>query len=123
NWTKNRTPAPAPTPSTTPSPATTSSDNGAQFTVVVSNSAGSVTSSVATLTVVVPPSITNQPASQTITAGQTATFSVTASGTAPLSYQWSKNGTAISGATSASYTTPATTSSDNAAQVTVVVSN
>src|SRR5450759_4701550 len=55
------------------------------------------------------PSITTQPTSQTVTAGQTATFSVTASGTAPLSYQWQKNGTAISGATSASYTTPATT--------------
>jgi len=58
-----------------------------------------------------------------VTAGQTASFSVTATGTAPLSYQWKKNGTAISGATSASYVTPATTSSDNGAQFTVVVSN
>ena len=72
---------------------------------------------------VVPPSITTQPASQTVTAGQSATFSVAASGTAPLSYQWRKNGTAISGATSASYTTPATTTADNGAQFTVVVSN
>src|SRR5207245_585351 len=104
-------------------PATTSSDNGAQFTVVVSNSVGSVTSSAATLTVNLPPSITAQPASQTVNLGQTATFSVTATGTAPLSYQWSKNGTAISGATSASYTTPATTSSDNAAELTLVVHN
>src|SRR5713101_7641188 len=56
-------------------------------------------------------------------AGQPETFSVAASGTAPLSYQWRKNGTAISGATSASYTTPATTTADNAAQFTVVVSN
>ena len=55
-------------------------------------------------------SITTQPASQTVTAGQTATFTVTATGTAPLSYQWQKNGAAISGATSSSYTTPATTS-------------
>src|ERR1017187_6948686 len=55
------------------------------------------------------PSITTQPASQTVTAGLAATFSVTASGTAPLSYQWWRNGTAISGATSASYTIPATT--------------
>ena len=50
--------------------------------------------------------ITTQPASQTVTAGQTATFSVTATGTAPLSYQWKKNGAAISGATASSYTTP-----------------
>jgi hypothetical protein len=67
--------------------------------------------------------ITTQPASQTVTAGQTATFSVAATGTAPLSYQWRKNGAAISGATSSSYTTPATTSSDNGAQFIVVVSN
>jgi acid phosphatase len=105
---------------------TTSSDNGAQFTVMVSNSTGSVTSTAATLTVsaaVVAPTITTQPASQTVTVGQTATFNVAATGTAPLSYQWRKNGTAISGATSSSYTTPATTSSDNGAQFTVVVSN
>ncbi len=71
----------------------------------------------------VAPSITTQPTSQTVAVGQTASFSVSATGTAPLSYQWNKNGTAISGATSSSYTTPATTSSDNGAQFTVVVSN
>src|SRR5258705_5968069 len=53
------------------------------------------------------PSITAQPASQTVTAGQTATFSVAATGTAPLSYQWNKNNVAISGANSCSYTTAA----------------
>src|SRR6266566_1395518 len=71
----------------------------------------------------VAPSITTQPASQTVTAGQTATVSVAATGTAPLSYQWQKNGAAISGATSASYTTPATSNSDNGAQFTVIISN
>jgi hypothetical protein len=69
------------------------------------------------------PSIATQPVSRTVTAGQTATFSVSATGTTPLSYQWGKNGTAISGATSSSYTTPATTSSDNGAKYTVVVGN
>ncbi len=69
------------------------------------------------------PSIAAEPASRTVTAGQTANFSVTASGTAPLAYQWRMNGTAISGATSSSYTTPATTISENASQFTVVVSN
>jgi len=69
------------------------------------------------------PQITTQPANQSVTAGQTATFSVVASGTAPLGYQWSKNGTAISGATAASYTTPATTSADNGASFAVTVSN
>ncbi len=107
-------------------PVTTNSDNGALFTVVVSNTAGSVTSSAATLTVnpaPVAPSITTQPAGQTVTAGQTASFNVAATGTAPLNYQWNKNGAALSGATSASYTTTATTSSDNGALFTVVVSN
>jgi len=107
-------------------PATTSTDNGSTFQAVVSNSAGSITSSAATLTVnpaVVAPTITAQPASQTVTAGQTATFAVVASGTGPLGYQWQKNGGNISGATSPSYTTPATTSTDNASTFRVVVSN
>src|SRR5579864_1612420 len=69
------------------------------------------------------PSITTQPASQTVTAGQIATFSVTSSGAAPFNYQWSKNGAAITGATSASYATPATATSDSGSQFRVVVSN
>src|SRR5581483_11535825 len=64
-----------------------------------------------TIAKAIPPSITSEPASQTITAGQTAKFSVTATGTAPLTYQWQQNGAAISGATSSSYTTPAETTS------------
>src|SRR2546430_3628892 len=71
----------------------------------------------------VAPAITTQPASQMVTADQTATFTVTATGTAPLSYQWQRNGTAIGGATAASYTTPATTAADNGDQFTVVASN
>jgi hypothetical protein len=69
------------------------------------------------------PTITTHLASSTVVAGQTATFSVTATGTAPLSYQWRKNGANISGATSASYTTPATATVDSGAQFTVVVTN
>ena len=125
-WQKNGIAISGATSSTYTTPAETTSDNGAQFAVVVSNSAGTVTSNSAVLTVnpaPVAPSISTQPASQTIVAGQTATFSVTASGTAPLSYQWQKNGVAISGATSARYTTPAETTSDSGAQFTVIVSN
>lgn len=48
-----------------------------------------------------PPTITGQPASQTVFVGANVTFDVTASGTAPLSYQWRKNGTAITGNSSA----------------------
>ena len=122
-WLKNGTAITGATSSSYTTPATTSTDNGSLFAVVVSNSAGKVASNSATLTVNSAPSITAQPASQTVTAGQSATFSITATSTALLSYQWRKNGTAISGATSASYTSPATTTTDNGAQFTVVVSN
>jgi Immunoglobulin I-set domain len=69
------------------------------------------------------PAITTQPSDLSVTVGQTATFSVAATGTAPLSYQWQKGTTPITGATSATYTTPATISSDNGTQFQVVVSN
>jgi hypothetical protein len=55
--------------------------------------------------------------------GAAATFTVVASGTAPLAYQWQKNGSNISGATAASYSTPATTTSDNDSTFAVAVSN
>jgi alpha-tubulin suppressor-like RCC1 family protein len=76
------------------------SDAG-NYRVVISNAAGSVTSAVATLTVLVPPAITTQPADHTVKAGQTATFKVVATGTTPLGYQWRKNGADLAGATSA----------------------
>ena len=68
------------------------------------------------------PAITNQPASLTVPEGQSASFTVSASGTAPLSYQWQKNGTNISGATAATYTISNARLSD-AGNYRVVVSN
>src|SRR5208283_5627367 len=70
----------------------------------------------------VAPAIT-QPASVTVSLGQTATFGVTASGTGTLTYQWYKNGAAINGATSSSYNTPPTVAGDTGAVFTVTVSN
>src|SRR5207302_132976 len=105
-WQKNGTTIGAATAAGYTTPATTAADNGNQFTVVVSNAAGSVTSNAAALTVnsaPVAPTITTQPASQTVSAGQRATFTVTATGTAPLSHQWQMYGPAIGGATAASY--------------------
>ncbi|GGA40037.1 beta-1,3-glucanase family protein [Dyella nitratireducens] len=67
------------------------------------------------------PTITTQPSNQSVALGQSATFSVAATGLGTLSYQWSKNGTAIAGATSASYTTPATAAADNGAAFSVAV--
>src|SRR5260370_365631 len=125
-WRKNGVAIAGMTSSSYTTPVMTTADNGAQFTVVLSNSVGSVTSSVAMLTVSaasVAPSITTEPASQTVTTAQTAMCSVAATGTAPLAYQWNKNNVAIGGATSSSYATAATTSSDNGARFTVVVSN
>ena len=69
------------------------------------------------------PAITTQPSSPSVTVDQTATFSVTATGTAPLSYQWQKSGTSITGATASSYTTAATTLADNGATFKVTISN
>ncbi|MCE2646300.1 MAG: immunoglobulin domain-containing protein, partial [Burkholderiaceae bacterium] len=56
----------------------------------------------------VAPSITAQPAAVSVTEGQTAAFSVTATGTAPLAYQWRRNGADIAGATAATYSLAAT---------------
>ena len=69
------------------------------------------------------PGFSIQPASQTVTAGQPASFSVTVTGTAPFTYQWQKNNANISGATSSTYTTPATVSGDNGATFRVIVTN
>ncbi|HWZ80472.1 MAG TPA: immunoglobulin domain-containing protein [Candidatus Sulfotelmatobacter sp.] len=125
-WRKNGANITGATSSSYTTPATTTADSGSTFSVVVTNSAGSATSNNATLTVNAPavaPSITSHPANQTVTAGQMATFSVSASGTAPLSYQWRKNGLYITGATSSSYTTPATTTADSGSTFSVVVTN
>jgi Abnormal spindle-like microcephaly-assoc'd, ASPM-SPD-2-Hydin/Immunoglobulin I-set domain len=122
-WKKNGTSISGAMAASYTTPSAVASDNGASFTVTVSGASGNVTSNAATLTVNGPPSITMQPASRTVSAGQTATFSVTAAGTGTLAYQWKKGGTAISGAILSSYTTPATTPADSGAQFTVTVTN
>ena len=73
-------------------------EQAGSYGVVVSHGVGSVTSAPATLTVLTPPAITLQPTNQTALVGATVSFSVVASGTAPLSYQWLFNGTNIEGA-------------------------
>src|SRR5271163_997316 len=69
------------------------------------------------------PLMITQPGNQAVTVGQTATFSVTATGTGPLTYQWFVNGVPISGATSSTYTTPPTTAGQSGSVYTVTVSN
>jgi outer membrane protein assembly factor BamB len=106
--------------------AAVSADNASGFTVVVTNAAGSITSHAATLTVAAQataPQITAQPANQTVSIGQTATFSVTASGSAPLQYQWQKNGSDVTGATASSYTTAPALGGDTGSSFTVIVTD
>jgi glucose/arabinose dehydrogenase len=69
------------------------------------------------------PAITAHPSNQSVTEGQPASFSVTASGTAPLAYQWQRNTVNISGANSQTYTISSATSADNGAKFRCVVSN
>jgi hypothetical protein len=70
-----------------------------------------------------PPLTTAQPQSSAVVAGTGVTFTVAASGYTPMLYQWFRNGVAITGATSVSYTVSNPTLSDHGAQFTCVVSN
>lgn len=85
------------------------------FSVVATNAADSTKSATVPVTVAVPVAVafTTQPQSVTSGVGLNATFTVAATGTGPLSYQWKKNGSAITGATAAFYTTPALALADN----------
>jgi hypothetical protein len=125
-WQKNGAVINGATNSSYSTPATTISDSGSQFTVTVSNNVGSVTSNPALLTVnaaMSAPVITSQPTSQTVTVPNSAVFSAAATGTAPMSYQWMRNGLSISGASGSTYMTSATSTSDNGAAFSVVISN
>ncbi len=99
------------------------SANAGNYSVVVTNVVGSVTSSNAVLTVNAPPTITTQPTNQTVKQGSNAVFSVTAAGTAPLSYRWHFNGTnTLAGFTNASITIT-NVQSTNTGNYSVVVTN
>ena len=97
--------------------------NAGGYSVVVTNSAGSITSLVATLTVNAPPSITAQPTNTTVIVSNNATFYVTASGSPTLRYQWMFNtNTVLPNATNSSYIiTSALT--NNAGTYSVIVTN
>jgi hypothetical protein len=123
-WLRNGTSISAATGSSYTTPTLAATDDGALFTVTVTNSAGSVTSSSAKLSVALhAPAITTQPAAQSVFVGDTAAFTVVASGTAPLTYDWRKNGTSLGAANSATYVTPALAATDDGAIYTVAVTN
>jgi PQQ enzyme repeat len=87
--------------------------NGASVTSAAP-STGSMTSA---------PAITVQPTDQSVSSGQPAIFTVTATGAGPLSYQWQRNAAPIAGATAPIYTTPAAALSDSGSIFAVVVSD
>ena len=121
-WKKGGSDIPGANSSTYTTDATSLADSGTKYSVVVSNDLGTVTSNDASLTVTAKPAITTQPVSQAVAAGQTASFSVVATGTEPLTYQWKKDGSDIAGATSSTYK-PVSSSELNGAKFSVVVSN
>ena len=97
--------------------------NAGNYSVTITNLAGSTISSNAVLTVTnAPPSIAIQPQNQNVLAGQTATFSVTAGGTLPLNYQWLLGGTNLAGATTNPFVL-ANVQQTNAGNYSVVITN
>jgi hypothetical protein len=120
-WRHNGTNIAAATASVFSIAATTTNDAGG-YSAVVTNAYGSATSQVATLNVVLPaPNITSiDPPSLTVLAGAPASFTVSATGAAPLSYQWRRNGANIANATASAFSIAATTTNDSAGYSAVV---
>ena len=101
-------------------------EQAGNYTVLVSNLAGSATSSNAVLTVylpAIPPAILSQTPSQFVLLGNPATFSVTVSGSNPLGYSWVRNNVLIPGATNASYSLPNAQLADSGSQFYCLVTN
>ena len=97
-------------------------ENAGDYDVVITNNYGSVTSTVASLTVLEPPEITTQPTDLSVAQGSNGTFTVEATGLEPLYYQWKFNGTNISAATDTSFGITNAQQS-NAGSYTVVITN
>ena len=92
--------------------------------MVITNAYGSVTSSVAVVLITnALPFITSQPQPQSVSAGATASFSVTASGSLPLSYQWLRDGSPIGSATGTTYNLSGVTTNDSGSAFAVVITN
>jgi hypothetical protein len=124
-WLRNGTPIAGATQASFQITATPG-QNAALFSVEVSNALGEVTSQAATLTVLSPeaaPVITAQPVSIATTAGSSASFSVTAVGSGPISYQWQRNGANIPGGIGAVLIIPMVSTSDDGAQYRAIVDN
>ncbi len=123
-WKKDGTNITGATSATLAFSSVATSDAGS-YTVTVTNAYGTATTAAATITVTsstIPATITSQPADLTVNAGQAATFAVSAYGSAPVTYQWKKEGAAISGATSSTLALSSVVAADGGSY-TVVVTN
>lgn len=121
-WLRNGVEIPGANGATYTTPALTSADDGAKFSIRITNTAGSVTSSEAMLTVKGGPVITSSPTALTVGAGGSATFTVAATGES-LAYQWLRDEVPIPGASTATYTISATTAADDGSIYTAAVVN
>ena len=122
-WYKNGVVIPGANTNNYTTPATTLGDNGTVYYCIVADSVGFVESNNATLLVGEPPVITSQPSNTEVTEGEPASFSITSSGTAPLQYQWKKNGADVAGATTNTYNIGSVTLGENGDVYSCVVSN
>ncbi|KXB97542.1 MAG: hypothetical protein AA908_06705 [Chlorobi bacterium NICIL-2] len=120
-WYANDVPVPGATSSSI-SQTATAQMNGLQVYCKIISDCGEVNSDTATVTVETAPTITQQPQGGTAAIGQSYQITVQATGTAPLQYQWFKDGQAITGATSNTYTITNVTQND-AGRYKVVVTN
>ena len=120
-WFENNLPITGATTANYSTGPVTMDDNGKQYSVEVSDDNSTLVSAIATLTAVPPLVITSQPAHITVTEGESASFSVTASGDGPLFYSWFVNGISIEGATAATYTVPTASLFDNGNEYSVLV--
>jgi hypothetical protein len=123
-WRVNGTDIPGANSNTYSIPSTSLADNGNRYSCYITNSDGNTLSTEATLTVTDgSPLITSQPSNQSAAVGQTATFSVSATGQGILNYQWQKDNSNISGAISSSYTTSSLSLSDNGSTYRCIITN
>jgi hypothetical protein len=120
-WTKDGTAIEGATARTLSLPSVTAAEAGS-YAVRVSNAAGTVTSGAAVLVVRIPPVIARSPEGLAVNAGQEAVFAVEATGSEPLTFQWTKDGTAIEGATARTLSLPSVTAAE-AGSYAVRVSN
>ena len=124
-WQKNSSDIGGATSSSYTTPVLTPADSGSRYRCVVTNPYGNVTSNEVLLSVtrVLAPTVTVDPANQAVQDGQPASFSVTATGTAPLTYQWQKNSGNITGANGSTYSIAAAAYADSGALFRCIVSN